>query len=112
MQEWADQQTHCTEQITQAEADQEVAAARTEELRAQAEEAQGCLPDIESKVRAAALSRDEMRGVLARVEQELALVAQSQRESDRQLQSLEQRQERLDQKLRGDRKSTRLNSSP
>src|SRR3546814_12558627 len=42
-----------------------------------------------------------MRGVLARVEQELALVAQSQRESDRQLQSLEQRQERLDQELRG-----------
>ena len=100
MQEWADQQAHCTEQIAQAEEDQEVAAARTEELRAQVEEAQGRLPDIENKVRAAALSRDEMRGVLAKVEQELALVAQSQRESDRQLQALEQRQERLNQELR------------
>ncbi|MGB6105249.1 MAG: AAA family ATPase, partial [Pusillimonas sp.] len=100
MQEWADQQTHCTEQIAQAEADQESAAARTEELRGQADEAQGHLPDIESKVRSAALSRDEMRGVLARVEQELALVAQAQREADRQLQALEQRQERLDQELR------------
>ncbi|NYT85492.1 chromosome segregation protein SMC [Pollutimonas harenae] len=101
MQEWADQQTHCTEQIAQSEADQEIAAARTEELRAQADEAQGLLPDIENKVRAAALSRDEMRGVLAKVEQELALVAQSQRDSDRQLQVLEQRQERLNQELRG-----------
>ncbi|NYT59792.1 chromosome segregation protein SMC [Alcaligenaceae bacterium] len=100
MQEWSDQQTHCTEQIAQAEADQEVAAARTEDLRMQVDEAQGRLPDIESKVRTAALSRDEMRVGLAKVEQELALVAQSQREADRQLQALEQRQERLNQELR------------
>ncbi len=100
MQEWSDQQTHCTEQIEQAEADQEVAAARTEELRGQVDEAQARLPDMESKVRAAALSRDEMRVGLAKVEQELALVAQSQLEADRQLQALEQRQERLNQELR------------
>src|SRR5690606_20903776 len=63
MQEWADQQTHCTEQIAQAEADQEIAAARTEALRDQVDQAQEQLPDIEGKVRAAALSRDEMRSV-------------------------------------------------
>src|SRR3546814_19983329 len=42
-----------------------------------------------------------MRVVLASVEQELSLVGQSPRESDRQLQSLEHRQERRDQELRG-----------
>ena len=100
LQEWADQQTHCAEQIAQAEADLEAAAARTEESRASAEDAQAHLPDIENKVRLAAASRDEMRGVLARVEQELALVAQAQRDADRQVQALELRKERLEQELR------------
>jgi chromosome segregation protein len=100
LQEWADQQTHCIEQIAQAEADLEAAAARTEEARAQAEDAQARLPDIESRVRAAAGSRDDMRGALARVEQELALVAQAQRDADRQLQALELRRERLNEELR------------
>lgn len=101
VQEWADQQTHCAEQIAQAEADLEEAAARTEEARARAEQAQGNLPDIESQVRAAAASRDQMRSALAKVEQELALVAQAQRDADRQVQSLEMRQERLEHELRG-----------
>lgn len=100
LQEWADQQTHCTEQIAQAEADMDAAAARTEEARANAEDAQAQLPDIENKLRLAAASRDDMRGVLARVEQELALVAQTQRDADRQMQALELRKERLDQELR------------
>ncbi|NYT62257.1 chromosome segregation protein SMC [Alcaligenaceae bacterium] len=100
LQEWADQQTHCTEQIAQAEADLEANAERTEECRASAEEAQARLPDVESQVRQAAAARDEMRVVLARVEQELALVAQKQRDADRQVQALELRQERLDQELR------------
>ncbi|SHI17744.1 chromosome segregation protein SMC [Pollutimonas bauzanensis] len=100
LQEWGDQQAHCTEQIAQAEADLEAAAARTEEFRATAEDAQARLPDIESQVRLAAASRDEMRGVLARVEQELALAAQTQRDADRQMQALELRKERLDQELR------------
>jgi len=51
-------------------------------------------------VRDAAASRDEMRGALARVEQNLALVAQTQRDADRQLQNLELRRERLQQELR------------
>ncbi len=100
LQEWADQQTHCTEQIAQAEADLESTAARTEESRASVEDAQAHLPDIENRVRLAASSRDEMRGALARVEQDLALVAQSQRDADRQVQALELRKERLDQELR------------
>ncbi len=100
MQEWADQQTHCTEQIEQAQAELEAAAARTEESRAAVEDAQAHLPDIETRVRMASASRDEMRGVLAKVEQELALAAQVQRDADRQLQALELRQERLEQELR------------
>nr|WP_218940884.1 chromosome segregation protein SMC [Allopusillimonas soli] len=101
MQEWADQQTHCTEQIGQSEADLEAAAARTEEARAAADDAQARLPDIETRVRDAAASRDEMRVGLARVEQELALAAQTQRDADRQIQALEVRQERLEQEMRG-----------
>ena len=42
-----------------------------------------------------------MRMALSRVEQSLALVAQSQRDTDRQLQSLELRRERLAQELEG-----------
>ncbi|NGM87370.1 chromosome segregation protein SMC [Parapusillimonas sp. SGNA-6] len=100
LQEWADQQTHCTEQIGQAEADLEAAIARTEEGRAQVEEAQARLPDVEIRVRSAAASREGLRSTLARVEQELALVAQAQRDADRQLQALELRRERLDEELR------------
>ncbi len=100
LQEWADQQTHCAEQIAQAEFDLEASAARTEESRAAVEDAQAHLPDIEDKVRLAAGSRDEIRSVLAKVEQELALVAQTQREADRHIQGLELRKERLDQELR------------
>lgn len=98
--EWESQQAHCIEQIAQAEDDLATGAARTEEARALAEEAQASLPDTESRVRDAAASRDEMRSGLARVEQHLALAAQTQRDADRQLQNLEQRRERLQQELR------------
>ncbi|GAB2916001.1 chromosome segregation protein SMC [Paralcaligenes ginsengisoli] len=100
IQEWGDQQTHCSEQIAQAEADLESNAVRTEEARARVDEAQEHLPEIESRVRGAAASRDEMRSVLARVEQSLALAAQTQRDADRQLQALELRHERLTQEMR------------
>ena len=98
--EWESQQAHCVEQIAQAEDDLAASAARTEEARALAEEAQANLPSTESRVRDAAAARDEMRAGLARVEQNLALVAQTQRDADRQLQHLEQRRERLQQELR------------
>ncbi|SPU50161.1 Chromosome partition protein Smc [Bordetella trematum] len=100
VEEWTVQQEHCTEQLAQAEDDLAAGAARTEEARAVAEEAQAGLPAIEARVREAASGRDEMRSVLARIEQNLALVAQTQRDADRQMQTLEQRRERLQQDLR------------
>src|SRR5690606_17047365 len=59
------------------------------------------LPEIDARVRAAGSSRDELRSILARVEQNLALVAQAQRDADRQLSTLEQRRERLEDEMRG-----------
>ena len=100
MQEWADQQAHCAEQLAQAEIELEEAAVRTEEARARADEAVTNLPDIEARVRAASAARDDMRSALARVEQNLALAAQSQRDADRQVAALEQRRERLELELR------------
>lgn len=101
MQEWSDQQAHCAQQIEQAESELENAAVATEQARARVEEAQAGLPDLDGQVREAAAAREEMRVDLARLEQSLALAAQSQRDADRQLQALEQRQERLEQELRG-----------
>jgi len=98
--EWDSQQAHCTEQIAQAEEDLAAGAARAEEARLAAEQAQEGLPAVEARVREAAAGRDGMRSALARVEQDLALAAQAQRESDRQLQMLDQRRERLEQELR------------
>jgi chromosome segregation protein len=76
-------------------------AARSEEARDLALAAQAGLPEIETRVREASAQREEMRIALARVEQSLALAAQTQRDSDRQLQALELRRERLMQELKG-----------
>lgn len=100
MKEWSDQQQHCIEQIAQIEEEQEIARGRTEEARELVEAARDALPDMEQKVRSAATSREGMRISLARVEQNLALAAQAQRDADRQIQLLDQRQERLNQELR------------
>ena len=98
--EWQSQATHCIEQIAQAEDNLAEAAATTEQARERVEDAQHSLPDIETQVRSAAAARDEMRSRVARVEQSLALAAQSQRDADRQLQSLALRRERLEQEKR------------
>jgi chromosome segregation protein len=100
IEEWDAQQTHCTEQIAQAEEDLAIGADRAQEARAMADDAQASLPAVEARVRDAAQGRDGMRSALARVEQDLALVAQSQRDADRQLQALEQRRERVQQEMR------------
>ena len=99
--EWATQQEHCQEQIQEGEDELMTSAARAEEAREFAQAAQKGLPDIEARVRQAALEREELRATLARVEQSLALVAQTQRDSDRQLQALELRRERLALELKG-----------
>ncbi len=98
--EWQSQQTHCTEQIAQSEEELAEGAARAEASLLAAADAQALLPGIDTRVRAAAAQRDEMRSALARVEQSLALAAQAQRDADRQLANLEQRHERLEQELR------------
>ena len=100
IQEWADQESHCTEQLAASEEELQAAVARIEECRVLAEDAAAALPEIEARVRAAGSSRDELRAVLARVEQNLALVAQAQRDADRQLSLLEQRRERLQLEMR------------
>jgi chromosome segregation protein len=98
--EWTAQREHCIEQIAVSEEDLAEGQAKTEEARAQAESAQADLPSVEARVREAASGRDEMRVALSKVEQNLALAAQTQRDADRQLQALEQRRERLQQELR------------
>jgi len=101
MDEWKSQQEHCQEQILDSEEELATSQAKLEEARLSAEAAQAGLPEIEANVRQAAATREEMRMALARVEQSLALVAQTQRDSDRQLQTLEMRRERLALELQG-----------
>ncbi len=99
-QEWQAQQTHCEEQIAASEAALEEAAAQTEELGLQVEEASAALPGIEDRVRSAGAAREDMRSGLSRIEQDLALAAQSQRDADRQIEALVVRRERLESTLR------------
>ena len=99
--EWDSQKEHCVLQIQEGEDELMTSAARAQQARDLAQAAQEGLPDIEARVRQAAAQREEMRATLARVEQSLALVAQTQRDSDRQLQALEMRRERLRQELQG-----------
>jgi chromosome segregation protein len=101
MTEWDSQKEHCAVQIQEGEDELMTSAARAEQARELALAAQEGLPDIEARVRQAAAQREEMRATLARVEQSLALAAQTQRDSDRQLQTLEMRRERLQQELHG-----------
>jgi chromosome segregation protein len=101
MTEWDSQKEHCVLQIQEGEEELMTSAARAEQARELALAAQEGLPDIEARVRQAAAQREEMRATLARVEQSLALVAQTQRDSDRQLQTLDMRSERLKQELQG-----------
>src|SRR5690606_23558126 len=99
--EWQAQQQHCAAQLEATASKREIAAARSETLREQAEQARENLPQIEQSVRQAATERDTLRVELAKVEQALALAAQTQRDADRQLQALALRQERLEQERSG-----------
>ncbi len=97
--EWIEQLEHSSQEIEQAHIDLDMAAAASEEARAKVEHAQERLPDLENAVRHDASGRDEIRRVLARLEQDLALVAQTQRDADRQVQNLDMRHERLSREL-------------
>src|SRR5690606_16858665 len=70
------------------------AAVRTEQI-------QEGVPELEEARRSAGTTREELRQAVSRIEQELALVAQRQRDTTRQLQNLQQRHERLQQESRG-----------
>jgi len=100
MQEWTEQQQHCTAQIETTQADLEATRARTEEARMQLESVREQLPEAQARVHEAAAAREGLRSKLAKVEQTLALTAQAQRDADRQLQTLEQRRERLESEAR------------
>lgn len=95
LQEWGDQQSHCQASIEEIGEQIEEAAARAEDLRAQSEASQGRLPDLDTALRTTAAQRDSLRSVLSRIEQDLALAAQTQREADGQLRALTEREERL-----------------
>ncbi len=82
--------------LAQAEEDLATGAARAEEARARLDDAQASLPALETRLRDAAAGMSAQRGVLAQVEQSLALSAQAQRDADRQLQQLAVRRERLE----------------
>lgn len=101
MEEWLSQREHCEIQITATEDELEAGAALTEEAQIAAAQAQDELPDIERRVRDAAVRREVLRTELSKLEQQLALSAQSQRDADRQLQDLALRRERLEQESRG-----------
>ena len=99
--EWQEQQAHCSAQKEEVLGDIEEAAARLEVLHGQLEQVQSGLPDYDQQVRQSAQEREQLRVTLARLEQELALVAQSQRDADRQIQALQLRRERIDQEHKG-----------
>ncbi len=96
MQEWGDQQGHCQGAIEEVRAQIEEAAARAETLAAQAEESQASLPRLDAQLRETAERRDALRGTLSRIEQDLALAAQAQRDADGQWRALEDRRLRLE----------------
>ena len=95
MQEWGDQQTHSQSAIEEVQEQIDEAVARAETLSIQAQSAQDGLPDLDARLRALNLQRDEWRRGLARTEQDLALAAQSQRDADHQWRSLDDRRQRL-----------------
>ncbi|MBV6271332.1 chromosome segregation protein SMC [Alcaligenaceae bacterium CGII-47] len=95
LQEWGDQQSHSQASIEDISDQIEEAVARAEDLRAQSEASRDRLPDLDTALRTTAAQRDALRGALSRIEQDLALAAQIQREADGQLRSLDEREQRL-----------------
>lgn len=99
-QEWQAQIEHCSEQMEAERANLEMHAAQLEQAQLAAQSVQSELPEIERKVREAASEREQRRADIAKLEQQLALVAQRLGDAQRQLQALAQRRERLQQERR------------
>ncbi len=96
VQEWSDQQTHSQGAIEDVQIQIDEALARAEELSIQAQSAQDGLPELDARLRALNLQREDRRRALSRTEQDLALAAQSQRDADHQWRSLDDRRQRLE----------------
>ncbi|MFO7747149.1 MAG: chromosome segregation protein SMC [Orrella sp.] len=94
-QEWRAQIAHCSEQLEVEQGALEAQAIALEQAQEAAAAIQEQLPAAEAKVREAAAQRDQMRSALAKLEQNMALVSQRLNDAQRQLQTIEQRQERL-----------------
>jgi chromosome segregation protein len=95
--EWQDQVQHCTDQLAIEHAALESQAAMLEQAQQAAQAAANELPAAEQKVREAAAQREQLRSGVAKLEQSIALIAQRRGDAERQLQTLDQRQERLAQ---------------
>lgn len=100
IEQWQAQIVHCSEQIEQEQQLLEERAQAMLETQALAQEAADQLPETEHQVLEASAERDRMRTVLAAVEQKLALTAQRRGDLQRQIDSLDQRRERLVQERR------------
>lgn len=98
--EWDEQTTGCADQIERAQVELAAAQTRGEELGARADDARAALLAVEDRVRAAAEARDTLRRAVAAVERDLALAGQTQHDSGRQLEALDARRERLEQRRR------------
>ncbi len=94
--EWAEQQQHCAEELDELQLKLEEAAIAIVEAEARSEHIQDNLPELEEQVRSLASRRDEMRQQVARLEQALALRAQTGADIQRQTQQLLLRRERLE----------------
>jgi len=100
MREWAEQEQHSAGQIEATQADLETARARTQDARIALQAARAQLPEAQARVHEAAAAREGLRTNLVKVEQALALTAQTQRDIERQLQTLAQRRERFESEAR------------
>ena len=95
MEQWREQIGHCAEQIENERQALEARELDMQEAQALAEQAAAQLPDVEQSVLDAGARRDDMRVVVTRLEQNLALTAQRRGDLQRQIENLDQRRARL-----------------
>ena len=94
--EWTEQKEHSEQELEALAQQLEEAAANIVEAQAHTEHLHDHLPEMEEQMRRLATQRDELRITLSRLEQRLALAAQTAADLTRQSQQLSVRQERLE----------------
>ena len=100
LEHWKEQYASAETALAVAEENLAIGEAQAEDALVHAEAARESLPEQERSLREAGLAVAELRQKLSQLEQQIALTAQTQREADRQLQSLQLRLEKLDQEAR------------